>query len=116
MSTIRAVLIGAGLFIAACSSQTAAPDAAPAEDRPTAAEVGACGGVAEIACAEGQYCEYPVGSCGAGDRTGTCRPRPDACTMQFDPVCGCDGKTHPNACAAAAEGVSLRSTEPCPEP
>ncbi len=66
----------------------------------------ACGG-----CGGYEYCD--VESCGRyGDR-GVCRPRPDACNRQYEPVCGCDGRTYGNACLAAIEGVSIAHDGSC---
>ncbi len=73
-----------------------------------------CGGLIGRACAEGDYCDFPIATqCGSGDQTGTCTTRPEMCTLQYDPVCGCDGQTYSNACAAKAAGVSVASDAAC---
>jgi len=40
--------------------------------------------------------------------------KPDAnCTMQYDPVCGCNGKTYSNSCKAKISGVTKWEKGPC---
>jgi hypothetical protein len=69
---------------------------------------GACAESAD--CGAGMYCARPDGGC---LEPGRCEPRPELCTQDYRPVCGCDGQTWSNACAAAAAGVSVRRAGPC---
>lgn len=61
-------------------------------------------------CGEGRYCRREIGQC---DASGICDDIPLACTLEANPVCGCDRRTYGNPCAASANVMSIRSMGEC---
>ena len=61
-------------------------------------------------CEVAEACLRPNGTC---DGLGSCSARPELCTRDYRPVCGCDGIEYPNLCVAHAAGVSVAREGGC---
>jgi len=62
-------------------------------------------------CDDQFICKKTMGDC---EGQGICQPRPEACIMLLDPVCGCNGKTYGNECIAESAGENVAFDGECP--
>jgi hypothetical protein len=114
--------MAASMAVAGCgqgASEAPAEEATTPAPSATATLAGAatgetCGGIGGVQCAAaGDFCKTEVGQCDVADAQGTCSTKPQVCTEQYMPVCGCDNKTYGNACEAAAAGVNVAAAGKC---
>lgn len=75
-----------------------------------------CDATRKGACGPGQYCLKTPKACQSESAKGVCVSRPRVCPQIFQPVCGCDGQTYPNACVAGSRGVSIAHSGRCAAP
>ena len=101
----------------ATETETEGTVVAPEEELPapeTMAEAPVAPGCgSDSDCPGGHACFFPDGDCGAAG-AGRGEQRPEMCTLEYNPVCGCDGRTYGSRCDAARTGVSVAQAGPCP--
>ena len=77
-------------------------------------ETGPCGTPGGITCGPRKYCHFTIrDQCGRTNRGGKCQEKRQACTRDYRPVCGCNGRTYSNKCMANSQGASVESNGRC---
>jgi hypothetical protein len=71
-----------------------------------------CGGILQITCGPGEWCDPRPGHCKPGAR-GHCVKVPQVCFDLVLPVCGCNGQTFSNDCWRIHDKVALKHKGQC---
>ena len=101
-----------GAFACPCNAKCSIPDGpGKCEDSSGPKKCSMGLGAPTIDCGAGSFCKLDSAYTCVG--VGECAKKPEACTMQYDPVCGCDGKVHGNYCSANSAGQNAQNKGEC---
>jgi hypothetical protein len=107
-------------YSSGCSASAAGVSVKATGECPSPGTLGlgeSCGGFVPPSaptCDQGLFCQHQPGAlCGAADAPGECVEIPASCPTTGEPVCGCDGISYANACAAARAQVGIFDVGRC---
>jgi hypothetical protein len=75
-----------------------------------------CGGIGEIGCDSGLWCDLQPGLCDAADISGICVEIPSACAHVVKPVCACSGFPYTNDCERQKSQIAKSHNGKCTPP